>query len=395
MLSNYKYRMSLFFNDTHRTLQETVRKFAETQLAPKAAEIDESQGFNLKGMKDLGELGLLGITADPDFGGSGMDAVAATLVMEELGAVCASTALSYLAHSILAVNNLSANGSKDQKSRYLPKLCSGEWIGSMAISEPGAGSDAFGLQLQAKKSGSRYILNGTKLWITNGTHSDFFWVYAKTGPTKKDITTFIVEKSFKGFSVGKKLDKFGMRGSPTCELIFENCEVPEENRVGEEGTSIGHMVKNLLLERVTISGISLGLARASITYSTQYAKDRKQFDKPILDFQMIQQKLADSTAEYLAARALTYESAAAIDKFGGESKEAILLGTSAKLLAAQVATQIALEAIQILGGYGYTKEYPVERYMRDAKLMEIGAGTNEVMRIILARELEKGNYPGL
>jgi isovaleryl-CoA dehydrogenase len=387
--------MSLFFNETHQSLKETTRKFAEAQLAPKAASIDEHQSFNIEAMRELGKMGLLGITADPDFGGSGMDAVAATLVMEELGAVCASTALSYLAHSILAVNNLSVNGSKDQKKKYLEKLCTGEWIGSMAISEPGAGSDAFGLQLQAKKTGSKYILNGTKLWITNGTHSEFFWVYAKTGPTKKDISTFIVEKTFKGFSVGKKLDKFGMRGSPTCELIFENCEVPAENLVGAEGTSIAHMVKNLLLERVTISGISLGLARASIAYSTQYAKDRKQFEQPLINFQMIQQKLADATAEYLGARSLTYEAAAAIDKFGGESKEATLLGTSAKLMSAQVATQIGLEAIQILGGYGYTKEYPVERYMRDAKLMEIGAGTNEVMRIILARELEKGNFPGV
>ncbi len=387
--------MSLFFNETHQSLKETTRKFAEAQLAPKAASMDEHQSFNIEAMRELGKMGLLGITADPDFGGSGMDAVAATLVMEELGAVCASTALSYLAHSILAVNNLSVNGSKDQKKKYLEKLCTGEWIGSMAISEPGAGSDAFGLQLQAKKTGAKYILNGTKLWITNGTHSEFFWVYAKTGPSKKDISTFIVEKTFKGFSVGKKLDKFGMRGSPTCELIFENCEVPAENLVGGEGTSIAHMVKNLLLERVTISGISLGLARASIAYSTQYAKDRKQFDQPLIGFQMIQQKLADATAEYLGARSLTYEAAAAIDKFGGESKEATLLGTSAKLLSAQVATQIGLEAIQILGGYGYTKEYPVERYMRDAKLMEIGAGTNEVMRIILARELEKGNFPGV
>jgi len=387
--------MSLHFNDTHKTLQETVRKFAAAEIAPRAAELDETQGFNIKAMKQMGEMGLLGITADTEFGGSGMDAVAATLVMEELGAACASTALSYLAHSMLAVNNLSCNGNRQQKQKYLPRLCSGEWIGSMAISEPEAGSDAYGMQLQAKKVGSKYILNGSKLWITNGTHSDFFWVYAKTGPTRKDISTFIVEKSFKGFSVGKKLDKLGMRASPTCELIFENCEVPVENLVGEENGSIAHMTKNLLIERITIAGISLGIARASISYATQYVKDRKQFDKRLMDFQMIQQMLADGTAEYLAARSLTYESARCLDQEGYDSSQALLLGSSAKLWAAKMGTKVAMDAIQMLGGYGYTKEYPVERYMRDAKLIEIGAGTNEVMRIILSRELDKGNLPGV
>lgn len=387
--------MSLFFDDTHKSLQETVRKFAISEVAPKAAELDEKQGFNLEAMKKMGELGILGITADPEFGGAGMNCVAATLVMEELGAVCASTALSYLAHSILAVNNLSTNGSEAQKAKYQPRLCSGEWLGAMAMSEPGAGSDAFGMQTRAEKQGSKYILNGTKMWITNSTHADFFWVYAKTGPTKKDISTFIVEKSFKGFSVGKKLDKFGMRASPTCELIFENCEVPAENLVGAEASSAGHMNRNLLIERVTIAGISLGLARAAIEYCTQYTKDRKQFGKALIEFQMIQQMLADATAEYLASRSLTYEAAAAIDRIGPESTEALLLGTSAKLFAAQKATKICLDAIQMLGGYGYTKEYPVERYMRDAKLIEIGAGTNEVMRIILARQLQSGHLPGL
>ena len=247
--------MSLFFNDTHLSLQETVRRFSEAEVAPKAADLDEKQGFNLDAMRKMGELGLLGITADVNFGGSGMDSVAATLAMEELGAVCGGTALSYLAHSILAVNNLSTNGSAAQKAKYLPKLCSGESIGAMAISEPGSGSDAFGMQTQAVKKGDRYILNGTKMWITNGPYADFFWVYAKTGPTKKHISTFIIEKSFKGFSVGKKLHKMGMRASPTSELIFENCEVPAENLVGRENESIGHMNKNLLLERVTISEI--------------------------------------------------------------------------------------------------------------------------------------------
>ncbi len=386
--------MSLFFNDTHASLAETVRRFALTELAPRAAELDETQGFNIEAFKKMGELGLLGVTADTQYGGSGMDVVSATLIMEELGAVCASTALSYLAHSILAVNNLNENSSEEQKKKYLPRLCSGEWVGSMAISEAGSGSDAFGMKTQAKRAGDKYILNGTKMWITNASYSDFFWVYAKTGPTKKDISTFIVEKSFKGFSVGKKLSKLGMRASPTCELIFNNCEVPVENLVGKENSSIGHMNRNLLVERITISGISLGIARAAIAYATQYANDRKQFDQPIMSFQMIQKMLADAAAEYLAARSLTYEASVAIDRFGVASPHALLLGTSAKLFSAVEATKISMDAIQILGGYGYTKEYPVERYMRDAKLMEIGAGTNEVMRIILARELQKGNLPG-
>lgn len=387
--------MSLFFKDIHHELKESVRRFAQTALAPRAAELDEKQEFNLEAFKKMGDLGLLGILADPKFGGSGMDVVAATLAMEEMGAVCASSTLSYLAHSILAVNNLNANGNEHQKKKYLPRLCSGEWIGSMAISEPGSGSDAFGMQTQAVKDGERYILNGTKLWITNASYSDFFWVYAKTGPRKRDVSTFIVEKSFKGFSVSKKLDKFGMRASPTCEIVFENCEVPLENLVGLEGGSPAHMNRNLLIERITISGISLGLARASIAYATQYAKDRKQFGEPIMNFQMIQKMLADATAEYLAARSLTYEAAAFVDQKGVDSVEALVLGTSAKLFAPERATKIALDAMQILGGYGYTKEYPIERYLRDAKLMEIGAGTNEVMRIILGKQLSAGYVPGL
>jgi isovaleryl-CoA dehydrogenase len=386
--------MSLFFNDTHLALKETVRRFAESEIAPRAAELDESQGFNEQALRKMGELGLLGITASSQHGGSELDVVAATLVMEELGAVCASTTLSYLAHSILAVNNLSANGSEAQKLKYLPRLCSGEWIGAMAMSEASAGSDAMGLQLQAKKVGDKYILNGTKMWITNGPYADFFWVYAKTGPTKKDISTFIVEKTFKGFSVGKKLHKLGMRASPTSELIFQNCEVPVENLVGSEAASASHMKANLLVERITIAGISLGLSRAAIAYATRYAKDRKQFDQPIFAFQQVSKMLADATAEYLAARSLTYEAAATVDKEGLYSASALMLGTSAKLFAAHRATKICMDAIQILGGYGYTKEYPVERYMRDAKLIEIGAGTNEIMRVILGGQLQREIFPG-
>jgi len=386
--------MSLFFNETHQSLKNIVRRFAETELAPLAAELDETQGFNEKAFRKMGELGLLGITATSAHGGSELDVVAATLVMEELGAVCASSTLSYLAHSILAVNNLNTNGSDSQKAKYLPRLCSGEWIGAMAMSEAGAGSDAMGMQLQARKSDAGWILNGSKMWITNGPYADFFWVYAKTGPTKKDISTFIVEKTFKGFSVGKKLHKLGMRASPTSELIFQNCEVPAANLVGAEGSSASHMKANLLVERITIAGISLGLARSAIAYATRYAKDRKQFDTPLIAFQQVSKMLADATAEYLAARSLTYEAAATVDKEGLYSASALMLGTSAKLFAAHRATKICMDAIQILGGYGYTKEYPVERYMRDAKLIEIGAGTNEIMRVILGAQLSKEVFPG-
>jgi len=364
-----------------------IKKFSIDELEPTASENDESQSFNESSFKKLGELGLLGITADPEFGGSGMDVVSATIAMEEMGAVCASTTLSYLAHSILAANNLSSNGSKEQKQKYLPDLCSGKTIGAMCMSEPGAGSDALGMQTKAEKTSKGYLLNGTKMWITNGPYADFFWVYARTGPNKKDISTFIVEKTFSGFKIGNKLNKFGMRASPTSEIIFEDCLVPLENLVGKENDSISHMMNNLLIERVTISGISLGLSRAAIEYCTQYCKDRKQFNQPLIEFQMVEKTLADATAEYIAARCLTYEAAAAID--AGKNDYAHLVGTSAKLIAAISGTKICLDAIQVLGGYGFTKEYPVERYLRDAKLIEIGAGTNEVMRLIIGKWLRK------
>jgi len=384
--------MSFFFDEICQDLKLSIRKFAQDELAPHAEELDEKQEFNQAAFKKLGQLGLLGITADTDHGGSGLGAIAATMAMEELGAECASTTLSYLAHSILAVNNLNQNGSEDQKKRYLPKLCSGEWTGAMCMSEPGAGSDALGMSTKAELKGDHYILNGTKMWITNGPYADFFWVYAKTGDDKKNISTFIVEKSFEGFSVGKKLSKYGMRASPTSEIIFDNCKVPKENLVGQLNDSVHHMMNNLLIERITISGISLGIARKCIEYVTQYTKDRKQFGKALIDFQMIQQILAEATANYLAARSLTYEAAKALEN--NDSKLAEQLGTAAKLHSAQMATKVGLDAIQALGGYGYTKEYPVERYQRDAKLMEIGAGTNEVMRIILAKQLKNNFIPG-
>ena len=376
-----------FFSDEDRMLQETVRQFARTELAPKIEKLDEEEGFNREAFFKLGELGLLGITVKEEDGGAGLGAVAATIAMEEMAAVDASTTLSYLAHSILCVNQIGANGSADQKKRYLPKLISGEWIGGMGMSEPGAGSDALGMTTKAVREGDHYLVNGTKTWITNGPNGDVFYTYAKTGPSKRDLSTVIIDRSMPGFSTGKKFKKMGMRASPTGELVFEDCRVPATNLVGTEGGSVKMMMRNLDLERLTIAGMSLGMARASIEVATQYAKDRKQFGKPIGAFQQIQERLTEAAAWYEACRCLTYDAAKMWDMGLMVGKEASMMAAKAKLQAAQMATQVGLDAIQILGGYGYTREFPVERYMRDAKLIEIGAGTNEVLRLIIARQM--------
>jgi isovaleryl-CoA dehydrogenase len=375
--------MNIDWTEEQRMLAKTLEEFADSELAPKAEALDEKEEFNEAAFRKMGGLGLLGITASEEYGGSGMGAMEATMVMDVFGARCASTTLSYLAHSILCVNNLFENASPEQKKKYLPKLISGEHIGAMAMTEPGAGSDALGLQTRAVKKGNKYILNGSKTYITNGTLADTLVVYARTGNAKKEISTFIVEKGFKGFRVGRKLHKMGMRASPTAELAFEDCEVPAENIVGHENDSVAHMMRNLNIERITISGISVGIAKACLAYSTKYASERSQFGKTIGQFQMVQERIAEMAANTAAADALLYNSAKAYDAGNRDMS----LGAKAKLFCAQIATQAGLDAIQILGGYGYMKEYPVERYMRDAKLMEIGAGTNEVMRLIIAREL--------
>ncbi len=376
-----------FLTDEHRMLQKSVRDFALTTLAPQIDYLDEVEGFDRNYFKKMAELGLLGITAAEEWGGTAMGCVAATLAVEEIGAIDASTALSYLAHTILTVNNIATNASAEQKRRYLPRLISGEWVGGMGMTEPNAGSDALAMRTRAVRKGDKYILNGSKMFITNAVIGDVFYVYARTGDGKKDISTFIVESNFPGFRMGKKLKKMGMRASPTGELIFENCEVPFENLVGKEGDSVGHMLKNLDIERITISGISLGLARSSLEIATQYAKERTQFGQPIGQFQMIQAMLAEGWARAEAAAHYVYSTAQMWDlgKLDGSSSR--VLSAKVKLVAAQTATQIGLDAIQILGGYGYIKEFPVERYMRDAKLMEIGAGTNEMLRVIIARDL--------
>lgn len=365
-------------------LRKTVEDFAQKELLPFAHEFDEKEEWNESAFRKMADLGLLGITVSEEFGGAGLGAVESTLVMEVLGEACASSALSYLAHSILTVNNLYLNGSPEQKSKYLPRLVAGEWVGAMAMTEPGAGSDALGMTTKAEKKGSKYILNGSKTYITNGSYADCLLVYARTGEKKKDISTFIVEKSFPGYSVSKKLKKMGMKASPTAELSFDNCEVPEENRIGPENSSVAHMMNNLNLERVTISGISLGIAQACLKAAVKYASERHQFGKPINQFQMIQERLAEMRTQLSAGRALVYLAAKAYDR----GQREMSLGAQCKLFTAQMATRAGLEAIQILGGYGYMREYPVERFMRDAKLMEIGAGTNEVMRLIIARDLD-------
>jgi len=376
-----------FFSDEQKMLQDTVRQFARDELGPKIEHLDAEEGFNRESFHKMGDLGLLGITVKEADGGAGLGAVEATIAMEEMGAVDASTTLSYLAHAILCVNQIGSNGSPEQKKTYLPDLISGKKLGGMGMSEPGAGSDMLSMTTKAVKTAEGYAITGGKTWITNGPNGDVFYVYAKTGDTKRDVSTFILERGMKGFSTGKKFTKMGMRASPTGELVFEDIRVPATARVGAEGGSVKMMMKNLDLERVTIAGISLGIAKGALEAATQYAKERKQFGKPIGAFQMIQERLAEGSAWYESCRALTYGVAKMFDDGKLDGKEASALSAKAKLQAAQMATKVALDAIQILGGYGYTREFPVERMMRDAKLIEIGAGTNEVMRLIIARQM--------
>src|SRR3989338_445053 len=368
----------------HEMLQQTIRQFSEREVKPHAREIDESQGFRRDVFEKLGALGILGITVDEKYGGGGMDVLGATVCMEELGRVCASTALSYLAHSILCVHNIYKNGNEAQKEKYLPDLCSGKKLGAMCMSEPDYGSDAMGLQTKATEEGDFFRLTGRKMFITNGTEAETLVVYARTGGDR-EISSFIVEKSMPGFSVGKKLSKLGMRGSPTSEIILEDVKVPKANVLGKLHAGISQMQRTLNVERVTISGISVGIAQAALEDSLAYAKDRRQFETPIIDFQLVQKMIADMYCWLEAARGLTYKAAMTSD----QGKNATALASACKVYASETATQSALHAIQILGGYGYCKDYNVERYLRDAKLMEIGAGTSEVQRVVIAKELKK------
>jgi isovaleryl-CoA dehydrogenase len=373
-----------YFSEEEKQLQKVCRDFAQNEIAPYAEKHDHDETFNMDAFKKMGELGILGITADPEYGGVGLGATAATIVMEEFGKACPALTLSYLAHSMLCVNNLAANASKEQQQKYLPKLITGEHIGAMGMSEPGYGSDAIGMQCKAQRDGDHYTINGNKMWITNAQFADVVYLYARTGTGKKDLSTFIVDaKSTPGYSVSKEIHKMGMRGSPTGGLSFEDAKVPLENRIGNEGDSVHHMMKNLEIERLTIAGISLGVAQACVDQCIKYANEREQFGKTIGSFQLIQKMIAEMAAETEMMRSFLYDSCKLWDEGNVSNTRAAMV----KLNLPKMATKIALDAIQLHGGYGYSREFPLERLMRDNKLNEIGAGTNEVMIMIIAKNL--------
>ncbi|TPI16054.1 isovaleryl-CoA dehydrogenase [Mesorhizobium sp. B4-1-1] len=366
-------------------LRDTVRRFAQDRIAPIAAEIDRSNEFPAHLWVELGSLGLLGITADPDFGGTGMNYLAHVVAMEEISRASASVGLSYGAHSNLCVNQINRWATPAQKEKYLPALCSGKTVGALAMSESGAGSDVVSLRLRAEKRNDRYVLNGSKMWITNGPDAGTMVVYAKTDPDRhaRGITAFIVEKTMAGFSVAQKLDKLGMRGSNTGELVFENVEVPFENVLHEEGRGVEVLMSGLDYERAVLSGGPIGLMAACLDVAVPYVHERKQFGQPIGTFQLVQGKLADMYSTMNAARAYVYAVAAACDRGETTRKDA----AGCVLFAAEKATQMALDAIQLLGGNGYINDYPAGRLLRDAKLYEIGAGTSEIRRWLIGREI--------
>ena len=366
-------------------LRDLVHQFCQKEVAPRAGDIDRDNTFPMDLWKKLGDLGLLGITASEEFGGSAMGYLAHSVVMEELSRASAAVGISYGARSNLCVNQIQKNGTQEQKAKYLPKLCSGEHVGALAMSEPGAGSDVVSMKLRADKKGDRYILNGNKMWITNGPDADTYVIYAKTTPDagSKGITAFIVERDFPGFSRAQKLDKLGMRGSNTCELVFEDCEVPEENTLGEENRGVAVLMSGLDYERAVLSGGPVGIMQACLDITVPYVHQRKQFDQSIGEFQLVQGKLADMYTLTSASRAFLYAVGSALDRGEDSRKDA----AAVILYTAEMATKCALDAIQLLGGNGYINEYPTGRLLRDAKLYEIGAGTSEIRRMLIGREL--------
>jgi isovaleryl-CoA dehydrogenase len=377
----------------HRALRQMVRSFAESQVEPQAEAHDRDERFNVALFRRLGELGLLGLTVPEAWGGAGMDAVATAIVHEELASCDPGFTLAYLAHALLFANNLAVNGNDDQRRRYLPRACAGELVGGMCMSEPGAGTDVLGMRTTAARRGDRYVLNGAKMWITNGAVSDtelgdVFLVYARVeGAERNRLTMFIVEKGFKGFSLGQKIkDKLGMRASTTAELVFEDCEVPEENRVGGEGDATLHMMRNLEIERLGLAAMSLGIARRCIEVMNRYASERRSFGQPLRDFGQVQRHLAESYAEYMAGRSYVYHTAAQLDLMSPGHR---LDSDGVKLYCATMGKNVADRAIQVLGGYGYVGEYKVERFWRDAKLLEIGGGTLEAHQKNMTRDLAR------
>jgi len=385
MLSNSGIQMRFGLPDEIEEMRDVVGRWVDEKVTPRAAEIDKTNQFPRDLWPELGEMGLLGLTADEEFGGTGLGYLAHCVMMEEISRGSGAVGLSYGAHSNLCVNQINLNGTKDQKARYLPKLCSGEHLGALAMSEHTAGSDVVSMRLRAEKKGDHFVLNGSKMWITNGPEADTLVVYAKTEPEagSRGITAFLIEKDFKGFSKSPKLDKLGMRGSDTCELIFEDCEVPEENILGQLNDGVRVLMSGLDYERAVLAAGPLGIMQAAIDISISYVHDRKQFGQSIGEFQLVQGKIADMYTTMNACKAYVYAVGAACDR--GETTRQDAAGCI--LYAGEKATQVALDAIQLLGGNGYINDYDTGRLLRDAKLYEIGAGTSEVRRMLIGREL--------
>ncbi|WP_404470749.1 isovaleryl-CoA dehydrogenase [Vreelandella venusta] len=384
MFSHYS-ELNFGLDDELNMLREQVNAFAASEIAPRAAEIDRTNEFPNDLWKKFGDMGLLGITVSEEDGGSGMGYLAHCIAMEEISRASASVALSYGAHSNLCVNQLKINATAAQKEKYLPKLISGDHVGALAMSEPGAGSDVVSMQLRAKQEGDHYILNGNKMWITNGPDADVLVVYAKTDPDagSKGITAFIIEKGMEGFSTAQKLDKLGMRGSNTCELVFQDCKVPAENVLGEVGKGVRVLMSGLDYERAVLAAGPIGIMQAAMDVVMPYIHERKQFNQAIGEFQLVQGKVADMYTTMNACRAYLYAVAGACDRGQTSRKDA----AGVILYCAEKATQVALDSIQLLGGNGYINEYPTGRLLRDAKLYEIGAGTSEIRRMLIGREL--------
>ena len=383
------------FNPTpeHGALRRMVRDFTAREVEPQAAEADRTETFNLPLFRRLGALGLLGITVPERFGGAGMDAVAAVIAHEELSAADPGLCLAYLAHAMLFANNLNQNGSDAQRARWLPDACAGRTVGGMCMTEPASGTDVLGMQTTAVRRGDHYVLNGAKMWITNGAVSDtelgdVFLVYARTGGKRtRSLSLFVVEKGTPGFSLGQKIkDKLGMRASTTAELLFEDCTVPAHHLVGQEGSAIGHMMRNLEIERLTLSAISLGIARRCLEVMNGHAAERKAFGQPINEFGQVQRHIADAYASFMAGRSYVYQVAGALELSKAGNR---MDSDGVKLFCATMAKQVADSAIQVLGGYGYVGEYRVERLWRDAKLLEIGGGTIEAHQKNIARDLAR------